>query len=155
MNIFNPNPDPAKKNEPIRKKRWTTEDLGCGLRFKGKRGICTINLKADDGAPTTKGQNELVMNDWTSDLPDDELSITSDDDAPTKAIPTDGLSEADKARRVSLIRTAGTLTSFTMYSKAALIALGVAGNILGTFCTLYSASPGLVWIDIRYSYETS
>lgn len=149
MNIFNPNPDPTKEYDPIRTKRWTTQDLGCGRRLKGKRDVCKINLKANDDAPTTKGQNELVMNDWTSDLPDDELSITSGDSSPTKSIPTDGLSEADKVQKTSLVRTAGTLTTYTSFSKAALTALGVAGNIVGTSKALLPAVQGLIWIDNR------
>lgn len=139
MNIFNPHSDPAKKNEPIRIKRWTTDELGCGRRLKGKRDVCAINLKANNNAPLTEGQNEFVMNDWTSDLPDNELSITSGDDSPTKSIPTDGLSDADKVRTEVMVRTVGSLTTFTSFSKAALAALGVAGDLVGTFRVLLLA----------------
>jgi hypothetical protein len=143
MNIFKPSTDPAN---PTRIKRWTAEELGCGRRRKGKRDGCTINLKANDDAPTTKGQNEYVMNDWTSDLPDDELSITSGDDSQSKSISNDGLSEADKVRKVGMVRTAGTITTFTMFSKAALIGLGVAGDIVGRFRGLLLAVQDLAWI---------
>lgn len=95
------------------------------------------------------------MKDWTSDPLDEELSIGSGDDSPTKSTPTDGLSEADKARKVGIVKTAGTLTTFTSFSKAALIALGMAGDITGTSRAFLLAIQGLTFISIALSVQKS
>ena len=133
INVFRPNSDPNQPPERI--KRWAADELGCTRRFRRKRASCTGDLKPDDSAPTSKSYNEFSLFKWAKDLPEDELSSTASDGLPRESkdsTPIDSLSDADKTRKVSMIRNKGELKTYTAVTKNAMKALGLAADVVGT-----------------------
>ena len=128
IKFYNPSDDPAT---PKLMKSWSVSDLGCSRKAK-RAGTCSPTLVPDINPVDSPGQSELALNSNTQDLPPDQLDITASDPLPEKSLPVMGLSEQDQVVKVGLVRSAGTLSSFASFSKAALSALGVAGTLAGT-----------------------
>ena len=127
---YNPGPegDPTK---PLRIKRWTASEIGCGkFRLAKRAKSCSISLASDDKAPVRPGMNELSLSSNTERLPPEALDINENSRLPSQSIP-DSLSEVDKVQKQGLVRVKGVLNSFTTISRPALAALGIAGNIAG------------------------
>lgn len=150
MNVFNPNKDPAKKIEPELKKRFTADEVGCSRRLKAKRAPCSIKLTPTDDIPSVKGQNEFALVKWTEDLPAEDLDITADDQSPSKAIP-----DAEQARKVTIVRNKGEVKRFTSFSKGALSALGVAGDVVGTYPHVWFMFTGFLGGPPHRTWSTS
>ena len=116
-----------------------------------------------DNPPKSRAQNELVPNLNTEDLPSNELDIAASDTLPENSISQDGLSEEDKVTNVGLVKSAGTLKTFT--PKATSNALGVAGDLAGVAFVILSfaehnwvggtmGAVGLAsWLDHWWSYS--
>lgn len=128
IKLYNPG---TGEGEPLKiVKSWSLQDLKCSRRAK-RAGTCLPKLVPDKNPVDKPGQSELALNSNTKDLPADQLDVTASDKLPEKSIPQEGLSEKDRVAKVGLVRSGGTLTSFTSLSKAALSALNIGGALVG------------------------